>query len=151
MEYLFLERKGNGQTHSLEHAFAKNFRHPQGKGEATNGDATTTDVTAVNGNSQFEEAVGVDISECTSAAAIADKIQAAEINTAQASSMTRRLQQDLKKRCVICSDEDGFPQAVILLPCFHVICEVCLPKMQSCPFDKQNFVGTIDLLKCGGV
>lgn len=115
------------------------------------GNAAANDLTSVDGNQRFKDAVGVDISGCETIDDIIVKLTKIVEASKQPRMRTRPkvefglrvLKQVVDEPCPIC--DEPIEEARIMQPCFHVICEVCLQRLQSdtCPFCRKVIESTL--------
>ena len=113
------------------------------------GSSAAFDLTPTNGVDRFMDAVGVDISGCTSIEEIMTRVEAN--NVIVNNRVNRRvmralevLREVVKEECIICMEK--MEKASIIQPCFHVVCQECLPRLgQSgkCPMCRGVIHGAV--------
>ena len=113
------------------------------------GSSAAFDLTPTNGVDRFMDAVGVDISGCTSIEEIMVRVEANNVivNNRVNRRVVRALEvlrEVVKEECIICMEK--MEKASIIQPCFHVVCQECLPRLgQSgkCPMCRGVIHGAV--------
>lgn len=113
------------------------------------GSSAAFDLTPTNGMDRFMDAVGVDINGCNSIEEIMSRVEANNviINNRVNRRVVRALEvlrEVVKEDCIICMEK--MEQASIIQPCFHVVCQECLPRLgQSgkCPMCRGIIRGAV--------
>ena len=113
------------------------------------GASAAFDLTPTNGVDRFMDAVGVDITGCTS---IEDILAKVEVNRVTVNNRVNKrvvralevLREVVNEDCIICLDK--MTQASIIQPCFHVVCRECMPGLESsgkCPMCRCIIRGAV--------
>ena len=112
------------------------------------GSAAAIDLTPTNGFDRFMETVGVDISGCTSIDEILERVEVFRVVNNRVNRRVVRAIQVLREvvheDCVICMEK--MEKASIIQPCFHVVCNECLPRLATtrrCPMCRQPIQGAV--------
>ena len=113
------------------------------------GSSAAFDLNPTNGNDRFMEAVGVDITGCTSIEEILERVEANRVTVhnrvnRRAVRALEVLRDVVSEDCVICMEK--MDQASIIQPCFHVVCNSCLPRLGAsgrCPMCRDVIVGAV--------
>lgn len=113
------------------------------------GSSAAFDLTPTNGMDRFMDAVGVDISGCTNIEEIMTRVEANNVivNNRVNRRVVRALEvlrEVVKEDCIICMEK--MEQASIIQPCFHVVCQECLPRLGEsgrCPMCRGVIHGAV--------
>ena len=113
------------------------------------GSSAAFDLTPMNGNDRFMDAVGVDITGCTSIEEILARVEANRVTVnnrinRRAVRALEVLREVVHEDCIVCLDKMN--QASIIQPCFHVVCRECLPYLEAsgkCPMCRGVIRGAV--------
>ena len=113
------------------------------------GSSAAFDLTPSNGVERFKETVGVDISGCESIDEILAVVEANKMTihnrvNRRAIRALEVLREVVSEDCIVCFDK--MEKASIIQPCFHVVCQECLPKLRTsgrCPMCREVIRGAV--------